>query len=329
MSKHIINELSRMKDIFGYKRGVVISEQAVGGTLVPSSVYDAIKEIEARYSFMDNGEINGATYSGNKIEGDFKKYIEKYIGLENWFKMNDKLRAQIYAYAFQSDSGEGGVYKNKWIAGLAQAIGNYNRSKISNQNIGTKEKPKFMPVNDPKVQEAINIVKAACQDGTINSYYEKYLSVLDQQYKSSDFYDNYKYIWKYRPKAVERLIAGEDKDIVFSDWEKSFDDVSENTISITTSSDLIDFADKIATQTEGKDLNLDTIKLDMKKFTFSVQPGDTSVLKLVLRWNMPNEKTCESCINTISKNTKYGAKAIKEGTFKNDTLIYNLIVLYK
>lgn len=92
--------------------------------------------------------------------------------------------------------------------------------------------------------------------------------------------------------------------------------------------DLINFRDEIKSQTTGKSLNLSTLKLDMVNLTFSVETGDTSVFVLALRWNLPNEKTCESCNNTVAKNQEYGAESVKGGNFEKNTRIYSLIVLY-
>jgi hypothetical protein len=85
---------------------------------------------------------------------------------------------------------------------------------------------------------------------------------------------------------------------------------------------------KIKDQTRGKSLDLTSIKLDMEKKTFSVNLGNTPVYGLFLRFNLPGESSCQSCQNTISKNTEYGAVELKGGKFENNTRIYSLIVLY-
>lgn len=103
---------------------------------------------------------------------------------------------------------------------------------------------------------------------------------------------------------------------------------TNNLISIT-SSDLKDFGNQIAIKTSGQSLDISSIKINVDGKTFSVNKGNTPVLKLVLRWNLPNETKCESCDNTINKNRDdYGAEELKGGTFENNTRIYSLIVLY-
>ena len=212
---NIINNATENQEYYGSNFPSQLDEQTSssqsGGSMVPSIVYDAIKKIESIYSFMENGKIKGATYSGNDKESYFKKYVQDTIGLDNWFKITEKLRAQIYAYAFQSDSGDGGMFF-RWVAGLANAIDpSINRLSVVKHKL-----------DDENVKNAINVIIKACKDGSINSYYDNYLKVLDQQYKSGDYNDNYKYIWKYRPIAIDRFMKGENAEKIFVDWKKSF-----------------------------------------------------------------------------------------------------------
>ena len=95
-----------------------------------------------------------------------------------------------------------------------------------------------------------------------------------------------------------------------------------------TGVDLNNFKDDIKSTTSGRTLDLSTIKLDMDNLTFSVQPGKTPIFEFRLRWNKPNEKTCESCDNTVTKNQDYSAKSVKSGNFENNTRMYSLIALY-
>lgn len=208
-----------------------INEQKTGSDLddkdlVPDIVYRAIEKIEAKYSYMgDDGQIKGATYDGRDIQSELRVYIKATIGLDSWFKMSEKLRGQVYAFAFQSDS-ESNNMKFRWIAGLANAINpSINRLTIvvtpPSKNCvecGPKD------LNTPAVKNAISIIKKACQENKINNYYEKYLTVLDQQYLGLNFKDNYKYIWRYRPIAIDRFIKGESEEKIFEDWVKSFGD---------------------------------------------------------------------------------------------------------
>ena len=110
-------------------------------------------------------------------------------------------------------------------------------------------------------------------------------------------------------------------------WHLFYEGTSSNNqqTNITTIEELNVY---ITGQTFNKNLDLNSIKLDVDKKTFSVSPGDTPVYKIVLRWNLPNETSCVSCENTITKNPEYGAKSIKQGKWENNTRIYSLIVLY-
>jgi hypothetical protein len=107
---------------------------------------------------------------------------------------------------------------------------------------------------------------------------------------------------------------------------------TENGVITVTSLDLGDFGEQIEKQTTGQKLDVSSIKLNMENKTFSINKGSTSVLKLVLRWNMPGETTCISCDNTINKNPEYKPKKLEGGIFRIDgddnDRIYSLIVLY-
>jgi hypothetical protein len=102
---------------------------------------------------------------------------------------------------------------------------------------------------------------------------------------------------------------------------------TNNVINITDS-DLSKFAEKIASGTSLKSLDLSSIKLDVDKKTFSANLGKTPVYKLVLRWNVANEPNCVSCENTITKNPEYNPEVLKNVRWEDNTRIANLIVLY-
>lgn len=282
MGKRFIISESEKNDI--RKMYGLVLEQS-GGGLVPQSVYDAIEKIESVYSYMDGGEIKGATYSGDQIESEFSDYIKKTIGLDNWSKINEKLRGQIYAYAFQADSGKKGM-AFRWIAGLANAID----SSIKRLDVVNKQ------LTDPNVQNAINVIKKACKDGSINSHYNDYLNILDQQYKSGDYNNNYKYIWKYRPTAIDRFMNGEDEKSIFQDWEKSYTSTPQPTIDSrnnTTNDDetikrviqgtsLNDLRTKLKTETKGLSVDTYSTKMDIKNLKVSFNLGEEKIKNFTL-----------------------------------------------
>ena len=94
-----------------------------------------------------------------------------------------------------------------------------------------------------------------------------------------------------------------------------------------TSSDLSGFLNDIKTKTMGKGVDLGSVKIDVDNLTFSINPGKTKILKMVLAISLEN-RPCESCESIIRGNSEYGAEKIREGKFQNNTRIYNLIVLY-
>jgi len=175
---------------------------------VPQGAINAVKAIESKFSFMNNGILNGRTFRGDEKVNMLKTYMSNTIGLDCWNNMSTKLKAQIYAFCFQADGDV--PYKLKIIAGLANAID----SRVIRKDIVGKN------LSDPAVQNAIQIIKNNCEN--INSYYDKYLSILDQQYKSMDYNDNYKYVWKYRPIAIDKIMSGQDIGKTLDEWTNYF-----------------------------------------------------------------------------------------------------------
>lgn len=100
-----------------------------------------------------------------------------------------------------------------------------------------------------------------------------------------------------------------------------------NTIEINET-DFTKFVERIASETSMKSLDLSSIVLNVDKMTFSVKTGKTQVLKLVLRYNLPNEQTCPSCQSTINKNQELNPKVLKDIKWADGKRIANLIVLY-
>jgi len=194
----------------------ILNEQS-GGNLIPEKGYNAISKIESVYSFTDpsTGKITGGKYTGKEKESYIRNYVESTIGLDNWFKMDELFRTQLYAYMYQTDSN--GPMRMWWIAGLAQAID----SKIDRTSISKK------PLGDANVTKAIDLIKKACQDFSINKYYNSWLRVVDTQYSltGSAHKDNYKNVWKNRPRAIERLMKGEN-------WETVKKEFNSDTVTV-------------------------------------------------------------------------------------------------
>jgi len=284
--KNLTEQVNRMKSMMG-----ILIEQS-GSINIPNNVFNTIKSIESKYSYMDNGNIKGRSFNGNEIISDFTSYVNNTIGANDWSKISDKLKAQIYAFAFQSDSGKGGM-KFKWIAGLANAI---NQSINRGDIVGK-------PLNDPNVQNAIKVIKTACENGSINTIYNKYLTIIDQQYKSMDYNDNYAHIWKYRPTAIDRIMSGEDLNTVLNDWQKSFNQtpqLTNETLVEITGNDLNDLRTKLKNETKSVSVNLDSIKVDMNRNSVSYNPGNTKIQSMSLIFD-PNKDTLNTRFNSIKE----------------------------
>jgi hypothetical protein len=216
--------------------------------LVSEETKKAILEIESVFSFLSNAGDN-ASESGIQPRTDFtidssqddqRKYIERTIGLDNWFKMSEDLRNQIYTFNFQSDSGKGNILKMRWIAGLDQSLTGVNKRGdivLPDANTAT-EAQSDTHLQKKEVQEAIDRIKKACVDGTINEKYNEYVKVVDEQYQSLDknasLKGSYKFIWKYRPVALVRLLKGDAWSNIEKDWRSSFSTTSTTGTSTST-----------------------------------------------------------------------------------------------
>lgn len=96
---------------------------------------------------------------------------------------------------------------------------------------------------------------------------------------------------------------------------------------VASGKDLTSFTNDIATKTSLVSVDENSIEFDIDKKTFSINPGNTKVFKIVLRFSEVN-KDCESCSNTINKNPEYKPKVLKDIKWDNDTRIAQLIALY-
>ena len=195
----------------------IISEQS-SQQLLSDRGYEAILWFENTMGTPKKDDSTGE-YIGSKSmkynKGDERSketiisdHIDKTIGLNRWFKIPDLFRTQIYSFMFNSDSDN--VDGFKWLSGLAQSIDEtINRGTIFGKDI-----------NDPNVQNAINLINKTIDSGNINNYYKNYLFVLDKQYLStsqSNFINingkkilnpfhvaSYKYSWSVRPQEIEQ-----------------------------------------------------------------------------------------------------------------------------
>lgn len=97
-----------------------------------------------------------------------------------------------------------------------------------------------------------------------------------------------------------------------------------------TGNNLDDFTNKVRTETLNKNIDLNSVKINMDglTLTYNENPSSNKILRLTLAFNLPNEKNCPSCENVVKNNREYGATSIKSGTFENGTRMFSLIVLY-
>jgi hypothetical protein len=186
----------------------ILNEQS-GGSMLSNKGYEAILEFENTKG-TPNAKLTGATSMGygigqvRSLENIISKHIESTITLERWFKINDLFRTQIYSFMFNADSDSTDHFK--WLAGLAQSIdSSIDRTKIRN-----------VPLTDPNVQNALELVNKTIDSGKINNYYSQYKRVLKEQYKtitnskrSAEWNTAaQKYSWSVRVDEIESYYNG-------------------------------------------------------------------------------------------------------------------------
>lgn len=231
----ILTEIYRIKQVMG-----LITEQN-DKSLVDENVYEAIKNIESVFSFTDkNGNIKGETYTGKEKESNIKKAIEDTIGLDYWFRIEPKLRGQIYSFMYQADSSENSLYR--WLAGLAQSIdpnierknvfadkvpkrdanGNIMLDKYGNSIMEILPRDKLADDKKSNINKAVDTVKKAIDNDKIN--YLNYMNIVKNQYENlggttNDAQNRIK-IWAPRPEALDRLMNNESWPSVKAWWYK-------------------------------------------------------------------------------------------------------------
>lgn len=201
MKKFILTEDDK-KNILGMYG--LINEQS-STFQIPQEIFQIITDIEARFSYCSGGTVYGEPkYKGKSKLGVFTEYVKGAIGFDTWNKLDNNTKAQIYSFAYQTDTTSGG-FKYWWVKGLAQAIdSNFDR------------------VNG-NPEEAIKIVKSSKKLGSI---YSDYLKTVKDQYANitmgSETECNRKKIWGPRPDAIDRMLNGENHKTVLDDWEKTY-----------------------------------------------------------------------------------------------------------
>jgi hypothetical protein len=309
MKKIIISESEKfeIKKMYG-----LLNEQYKDG-FIPSKGYQIIEDIEnnmGRAKKIGGKWVPSPTpHKGNELEDVIKKYIkdENNGGLteQEWLKIDPLFRTQIYSFMFQAGSSPGKEYR--WIAGLAQAIDpSLDRGKI---------------IGDANYRKnAYNLVKQKIKDGTINGYYDKYFSKLNEQYSSltpnkgstegeiEQFKKDYEFAWKNRPKIIDEMWKGA---TISQMMEKYFPSDTENkptttstTQTTTSTTQTKDYSEGVFT-TGSVDLEKDSFnKLSKKIQDFSKRKNDIGVGEFKLFYDK-NENKIKIEISDDQKGKKY------------------------
>jgi hypothetical protein len=320
------------------------------GSLLNHCGYRAIERFEET-----SGSTLGKSMGDDYFERKFKDYddmissnIESNIGLNVFNSFPEKLKMQIWSWMFNSTDASDGTLK--WLAGLSQAM---NMGKFKDdaeaQSYRLKVSKKGSVENLDAISEIINF------KGSWDQVYNSYLNVLDKQYVSTAINNkaqgSYTNSWKFRPTALQDYYnecsgggsstttpsTSKNNSVVKQKTEKPVTQPEPKINTTTkikekiriTGKDLQKFLDNVRSETVGLKIDFDSVNIDMDKreLTFSLDETQEPVKRLTFAVNLPDEKTCESCVRIGEKNNVPDDKRIK-GKFENGTRIFELFALY-
>ena len=167
-----------------------------GGLIGDDCAYEAIERFEENY-----GTAKGTSMGDNYFESNWKsfdsKIVNRIIGLigEAWDYMGPLFRMQLWSFMYNSDSGGTDLYR--WLAVLYvtanDEIDTFD-SKITSKIIGKKD-----------INEWEKAVKFVSEYVGWNLKYNKFLEMIDGQYRTYSNKGAYQNSWGKRPKVMEDM----------------------------------------------------------------------------------------------------------------------------
>ena len=190
---------AKIKDLPKYESPYKPCRKCVGsygGLMNDDCAYEAIERFEENY-----GTANGTSMGDNYFESNWKnfdsKIVNRIVGLigDAWDYMGPKFRMQLWSFMYNSDSGGTDLYR--WLAILyitaSDEITTFDKSITS----------KIINKKDIKTWE--NAVKTVSEYSGWNSKYDKFLEMIDGQYKTYSNDNAYNNSWGKRPKVMEDM----------------------------------------------------------------------------------------------------------------------------
>ena len=338
------SEISEIRKMYG-----LVTEQKYmkkyNGSLLNFCAYRAIERFEEIMGGPTGGTM-GDDYFETRLDTYellIKANIKKTIGLNVFNSFPEKLKMQIWSWMFNNTDASDGTLK--WLAGLSQAM---NMGKFKDDSEAQSYRLKVSKKGSVEYLNAISEIINF--KGGWDEVYNNYLYVLDKQYVSTAENNNkqgsYDKSWKFRPSKLDEfynecssgkiekksttptkpigngiMTPVEPKEPVISAPSKKKEKI--------TGKDLQEFLDNIRRETVGLKIDFDSVNIDMDKreLTFSLDETQEPVKRLTFAVNLPDEKTCESCVRIGEKNNVPDDKRIK-GKFENGTRIFELFALY-
>lgn len=167
-----------------------------GGLMGDDCAYEAVERFEENY-----GTAAGTSMGINYFEGNWKRFdslivkrITNLIG-SSWNSMGSKFKMQLWSFMYNSDSGSSDNYR--WLAIL------YATANPDMDSYDTSITGKIIGKKDIKLwDEAVEVV-TNFTDWDAN--YDKFLKMIDGQYRTYSNKGAYTSSWGKRPQVLSDM----------------------------------------------------------------------------------------------------------------------------
>lgn len=275
------SERNRIRKMYGLVKEQTYMDK-YPGTLLDFCGYRAIETFEETMG-DPNGQTMGKNYFESKIsdfDSKISNNIQNSIGLENFNKFPPKLKMQIWSFMFNGTDASQGTFK--WLAGLSQAM---NMDKFKDDKTAQDYRINVAKKGTKEYNDTISQISNF--NGSWDSVFSNYLTVLDKQYMSTAVNNNkqgsYENSWKYRPgnlnKYYDECKSGK---VQTSNNQASTQNVGNKKPITIQGNGFQDLRNKLKEKTANISIDPKSIKIDMNKFNVSYLLGDKKIQNISL-----------------------------------------------
>jgi hypothetical protein len=167
-----------------------------GGLMGDDCAYEAVERFEENY-----GTAAGTSMGINYFEGNWKRFdnliVNRIIDTIGgaWDAMDSKFRMQLWSFMYNSDSSSKDNYR--WLAVL------YVTANPEVTEFDSSITSKIIGKRDPKMWD--KAVKVVSEFSNWNSNYDKFLRMIDGQYKTYSNKGAYAKSWAKRPQVMSDM----------------------------------------------------------------------------------------------------------------------------